>query len=114
MTWRINIRGATTQSALAEYLCPEHGVFEATVERPPPDDRPCPECGATSPWTITSAPLGKVRAVEVVRGKWEKPEKKTYLDTRELGEGMELDEWREKRKAIRDEQRWRETKELLK
>jgi hypothetical protein len=48
---------------------------------------------------------------EVVRGKYEKPERKTWLDTRKLGEGQDIEEFRDERKKIRDEQRWREIKD---
>lgn len=100
---------------VAEYVCPEHGRFDRTLERTvagdAPDDCPCPDCGIVSPWTI-SAPLHRV-AVTAARGGWQKPERKTYLDTRELGEGMDIQEWREKRAAIREEQRKREVMELV-
>ena len=61
-------------------------------------------CGRASPWTI-SAPFGKVKAWEVRRGKWEKPERKTFLDTRKLGEGQDMEEFRADRRKIWDDQR---------
>jgi hypothetical protein len=54
-----------------------------------------------------------VKRWEVVRGKYEKPERKTYLDTRDLGEGQDPEEFRAKRAKIWDEQRHKELKELL-
>lgn len=55
MTFIIKTRGAGGL-IVADYRCPEHGVFEATVERTEsgdaPDEQPCPEMvtlgGATS------------------------------------------------------------------
>lgn len=103
---------------IAEYICPEHGRFEALVEREPngdaPDVAPCPghlrrysddeivdsePCALVAPYTI-SAPFGKVKAWEVVRGGWQKPERKTFLDTRKLGEGQSMEEFRADRKAV--------------
>lgn len=114
MTFKITVRGDVSSPILAEYLCPKHGVFEELVARPSPDYMPCPDCNEISPWTITTPPLGKVRAVEVERGGWQKPENPGWLDTRELGEGMPLEEWKAKRAKIRDEQRRKDLSEYLK
>lgn len=113
MTWKYKTSGDPSAPIAAEYACPTHGVFEEMVERPSPDYMPCPECNDVSPWTITAAPVGRVRKVEVVRGGWQKPERPTWLDTRELGEGMEKQEWLDKRRRIREEQRRKEIKEML-
>jgi hypothetical protein len=110
----------------ADYLCPTHGHFEASVETPTPDDHPCPVeidcdhrgdghaciCGTSSPWSPTQF-NGKVKRVEVVRGGWQKPERKTWLDTRELGEGQDPEEFRAKRREIRDEERKKAVMEML-
>lgn len=111
MTWVYKQRGVPTVASEAEFRCPTHGVFVASNA----DAQLCPVegCGEMSPWTITSAPLGRMKKIEAVRGGWEKPARPTYLDTRELGEGMPKDEWLEKRRKIRDEQRWKEVKEML-
>jgi hypothetical protein len=101
---------------LAEYYCEADGRFDSLEERTAdgeaPDHATCPECGELAPWTI-SAPMGKVRVAEVVRGKSDKPERKGWLDTRELGEGMPLEEYRAKRAKIREEERHRDLKEFL-
>lgn len=116
MTFTIRIRGDSTRPVLAVYTCEEHGPFDAEVQREPngdtPDEVPCVECSAPATWT-PSAVMGKVKAWEVVRGKYEKPERPTYLDTRELGEGQSYDDFKAKRAKVWDEKRWRETKELL-
>ncbi len=115
MSFRINFRGAS-RTMIAEYLCPEHGRSALDVERDaggdPPAAAPCPHCGTTSEFVISRV-MGRVRQVEAIRGGWQKPERKTWLDTRELGEGMDIDEWRAKRAAIRAEQRRKEVMELL-
>jgi len=131
MTFTIKIRGSTDRPIAAEYLCPVHGRFTLTVDRDangdPAVSRPCPmpigcdddgctkehaPCALPSPYVI-SAPLVGVRRVEAVKGGWQKPERPTWLDTRDLGEGQDIDEWRQKREAIRDQQRRDSLKELL-
>lgn len=69
-------------------------------------------CGRDAVWTPT--PVGcSVRRVEVVRGKWEKPERPTYLDTRKLGEGQDIDDFREERRKIWDEKRKAEVMKMV-
>jgi hypothetical protein len=46
-----------------------------------------------------------VRALEAVKGKWEKPARATYTDTRNLGEGQPLHEWKEDRAKVWEEKR---------
>lgn len=114
------------------YTCPEHGEFDAEVQRnengEAPDEIECTAVVDTPPilqtdgWlkgrhavfrgycslpsTWTPSPVGcRVRRVEAVKGKWEKPERPTYLDTRELAEGMDIEEFEAKRAAIWDEKR---------
>lgn len=135
MTWTIKVRGSTDRPIAAEYNCPLHGRFTATVDRDANGNAastaPCPSrtrvgtldrdgsvlvdarpCGLSSPWVI-SAPRVGVRRVEAVRGSWQKPERKTWLDTRDLGEGQDPDDWRANREAIRDQQRRDSLKELI-
>jgi hypothetical protein len=85
--------------ATAEYSCPSCGVFELRIVDPP-DEVTCPDCDAVSPWTITSAPAMRVPyASAAVHGGASRPDHPLALDTRELGEGMPLSEWRKKRAA---------------
>lgn len=141
MTFTIKIRGSIDRPIAAEYMCPVHGRFTLTVDRDangdPPSEIACgkriterdaylppvPEmsvrwgrpgqlCGLTSPFVI-SAPRVGVRRVEAVRGGWQKPERKTWLDTRNLGEGQDPDDFRKDREAIRDQQRRDSLKELI-
>lgn len=125
MTFIIKIRGALDRPIAAEYMCPVHGRFTVTISRDENGDAPsevfCERpaigtptlvCLGRSPYVI-SAPLVGVRRVEVVRGGWEKPARKTFLDTRDLGEGQDIDEWRAGREAIRDEERRKGLKELI-
>jgi hypothetical protein len=97
---------------IRDYRCPEHGLFELLEERADVGDKPCPACGIASEFAISPV-HGKVKAVETSRGGWQKPEHPGWLDTRELGEGMPLDEWQEKRRGMREEQRRKDLKELL-
>jgi hypothetical protein len=129
MTWTVKHRGDTSRPTTAVYTCPEHGEFDATVERDEngeaPDvigcreleygvggDMDCGECGRPSTWTPTPIACS-VRRVEVVRGKYEKPERKTFLDTRKLGEGQDIEEFRAERAKVWDEKRQRDVKELI-
>lgn len=140
--------GDRTKPIVAVYTCPEHGKFDATVERDENGEAPdviacpvddpyadcigcggqpsapgaadCDLCNGTSrsvcsrDATWTPSPVaGRVRLVEVVRGKWEKPEHRTYLDTRELGEGQDPEEFWDKREAIWDDERHKMIKDEL-
>lgn len=96
---------------LADWRCPVHGVFEEYASRDA-DDVPCPECGTSSPWS-PSPVRGKVKIAEVHTGKYEPPPAPGFLNTRELGEGMDEQEWRDKRNAFHEERRKKELKDLL-
>lgn len=129
MSYIVKNRGERSRPILADYTCPVHGVFELLVDRDDngeaPDAIECPielldfsgdppmSCGERSTWT-PSVIDSRVRKVEVVRGKWEKPERPTYYDTRDLGEGQDIDEWRDARRAKWDEQRKRDVYEMAK
>lgn len=116
MTYIVKIRSeGRTKTIAAEYECPEHGRFELDVERndagDAPDIVPCPiddedgACGRPAEWRISS-PMTRVRNIEAAKkGKWEKPERKTWTDTSALGEGQPLYEWREDRARIWEEKR---------
>lgn len=128
MTYVTKFRSASG-TITAVYTCPEHGEFDATLDREANGDAPdyaeCPwdyfdddgemrgPCGLQATWTPSAAIGCRVRRVEVVRGGWEKPERKTYLDTRKLGEGQSVEEFKTERKKIWNEQRHRRVKELL-
>lgn len=122
---------------VSEYICPVHGRFTATVEREPNGDPPAEAkcerwlteaetkalghtwsgystlfCGKWSPWTI-SAPIGRVKLGEALtRGKSD-PCPPGYLDTRALGEGQPLDEWKAERREKQRQERLREAKEVI-
>lgn len=124
MSFVIKRTGASSQPVEAEYTCPEHGTFSCDVIRDHNGDTPdavgCPiivggfiECDQRSTWTPSRIDT-RVRKVEVVRGKWEKPERPTYYNTQALGEGQDIDEWRADRAAKWDEQRKREVYEMAK
>ena len=92
---------------LADWDCPSCGVFEARAPSST-DAIPCPECGAASPWA-PSPVAGRVKLGEVSRGKVEPP-RPGWINTRELGEGMSMAEWR----AKRDRQRLEDRRKILK
>lgn len=95
-----------------EYMCPEHDRFEALVERPAFDFMSCPHCGALAPWVV-SAPRVKIPTASVSTGKSSGPPSLGYLDTRALGDGMPLKEWKAQRAEYHSERRRRELRELL-
>jgi hypothetical protein len=114
---------------LADFCCPYHGRFEALADADW-EAMPCPStlaparfnhgiegepagfvCMTTSPWA-PSPIRGRVNHAEVVRGTVDRPESKMYLDTRELGAGMPMEEWRAKRDRVYEERRHKEGKEL--
>lgn len=126
---------------VACYTCPEHGEFDCEVRRDEngeaPDAVECPValaltatvaphsnkesglalymdlCSLPATWTPSASVGCRVRRIEVTRGKWEPPERKTYLDTRKLGEGQSMDEFQAERKKVWAERRRQTVKELL-
>lgn len=96
----------------ADYFC-EHcdSDQEHAVPSPLPDFIECEFCGEQARWS-PSPVMGRVRKSEVARGKWQKPEHPGWVDTRELGEGQPIEEYRAKRRKIREELRWKANKDL--
>lgn len=88
---------------LADYRCETHGAFEAFVESPLPDETACPRCGQPSQWM--PVPLRFKVAIVASRGNHEKPQHKGWLDTSNLEEGQDYDEWRGDREAVHEELR---------
>lgn len=127
-SWKLTIRGADRGPMTAEYECPVHGRFKAVVSRDengdPPAEQPCPaevsaetnlvqvpaagvapapvrvdQCGIPSPWRI-SAPGLRFPRSDFRRGKSDPPPHELACDTRDLGEGMPMDEWKAKRAKL--------------
>ncbi len=99
MTWTVKVRGAHSQPISRDFLCDECGPFSAIVEDRDAETHPCPDCSKPAP--IADSPvMGRVRLIEAVKGRWEKPERKTWLDTRNLGEGQSAEEFRAERKKV--------------
>ncbi len=104
MTWTVKVRGAHSQPISRDFLCDECGPFSAIVEDRDAETHPCPDCSKPAP--IADSPvMGRVRLIEAVKGRWEKPAKATYLDTRDLGEGQDVDDFRAKRRKL-----WRDVR----
>ncbi len=95
-----------------EYMCPEHGRFDALVERDDSDFAPCPvmyaiarlseleiRCGNRSPWCI-SAPLVKPQYGAVSQGKVSSAPVPLALDTQALADGMPMAEWKARRAKL--------------
>jgi hypothetical protein len=128
--WRIKTSGSAAGLPIAaEYLCPEHGRFTVDVTRDEKGDAPAEAkctaqvlgpgapfvllaCGEWSPFVI-SAPRARVKLVEVVRGKYQKPEFDTWTNTENLGEGQDLDDWIADRDKVWERDRENSIKELL-
>lgn len=126
MTLVIKTRGAGGL-ILADFRCPEHGVFEATVPRNESDAAPCPTrvsipadgfypsggeraCGISSPWT-PSPVHGRLKLGDVEKGSFEPPPSPGALDTRALADGMPLHEWKKKRAEQRRDRTLRAVRE---
>jgi hypothetical protein len=111
MTFVIKTRGVGGL-VVAEYECPAHGRFEATVQRDANGDAPeharCTfvdanggTCDRRAEWRI-SAPAQRVWSVPAYaanRGGDMKERPPGMLDTRPLAEGMPYSEWRKKQDA---------------
>jgi hypothetical protein len=136
MTFTIKIRSAGGPM-LAEYRCRLHGVFELLVDRDangdPPSSQRCPvavrisglshggtgedhghdgRCGLPSPWTISAPAVHTQFVITASHGRNDpKPHAKS-MDTRMLAEGRK-NEFRKQRKKIREDDRHKRVKELL-
>jgi hypothetical protein len=122
MTYIVKISGSPSRTVAAEYECPAHGRFETDVERneqgDAPDVIPCRVellddyfcgdppalCMKPSEWRI-SAPMTRVRRIEAIKGKSQKPERETWTDTRNIAEGQPLHEWWDDRAAVWERRR---------
>ena len=125
MTYVIKMRGAPTATEVCEFECPTHGRYVTTVDRPAPDAVHCPmeiesaegvltECGIESPWRISAPGFVKVKVAEFSQGKnIERPPADVMLDTRDLGDGMPMHEWRAKQDAIRKDMVYKRAKAVL-
>jgi len=98
---------------MVEYLCGSCGLRSESLE-----DRgavaqeiPCARCGSPAVRAV-SAVMCKIPLATVTRGKNGPPPERA-LDTRELGDGMPLREWRKKVRAARKDARYREIKEAF-
>lgn len=112
MSYVLKVRGNSAAPILCDFRCAEHGVFAAVVARVASDHAECPDCGELAPWT-PSVVCGRVKQVSVERGGWERPANPGYLDTRNLGEGQDIEEFRADRARIREREREREIADLV-
>lgn len=114
-------------------------TVERDANGDPPDEVPCPDdnapgpgasidyftamnlgldegqpeyCGLTSPFAISAPGYCKVKNVEAARGGYQKPERPTWTDTTNLGEGQDVDDWWDDRAKVWERQRESEIKEL--
>ncbi len=111
MTYRVIHRGAP-RPILLEFCCSRHGWFEAIADSET-EEMPCP-CGAPSPWSPRKVPTISMRRVEATRGKAEAPEHKGWLDTSNLEEGQDPEEFQTERAAVHEELRKELVTEMVK
>lgn len=125
MTWTIKAHPPTFAPMCAEYECPVHGRFEATVSRDengdPPIGQPCPApvgcddegcteehapCAFPSSWRISAPQLKRdsIPCFAAVRG-GDTERRPGMLDTRPLAEGMPVKEWKAKQAEATKERR---------
>lgn len=114
MSFVVKVRGAGG-SILHEYLCDEHGRFEQLVDRvESPDAVPCPTCGASSPWSPSSAPAVHTQfVISATQGKSAPKPHKMSMDHRPMAEGQKYGAWKRERKKLWEEHRHARVKALL-
>jgi len=113
--YTVKVRGAGARYVSRDYACPEHGTFDALVERNHAEERvpqPCPECSAPSEQVISAPPVHTQFVVSATRGPSSKPPPGAP-DFRPLAEGQKLSEWRKERAKVHREDRLKRMKELL-
>lgn len=105
---------------LAEYVCNHCGVrFESLEERPAPRllphhcEDPGPPLAGVAEMVISAPKVGTVWATAASMGKSDPPPTSRHLDTRDLGDGMSMTEFREKRRNIWREHDHRRAKDAL-
>jgi hypothetical protein len=110
MTWTIKVRGAPGPM-VAEFDCPEHGRFAATVHRDlygdPPFTSPCQamvdgaECGRFAPFVVSAPRLHFPAFISARRGQGDEKPHPMVTSTEDLADGkVTLQEWRKKRQAM--------------
>lgn len=105
---------------VAEYDCPAHGRFPLEVARDASGDPPasvtCPRdlCGCESSWCVSATRGTRVRRVEVERGGYQRPERPTWTDTTNLGEGQDLEDWQADRDKVWEADHKNEVMQLAK
>lgn len=138
MSFTIKIRTSPGAPMTAEYRCPVHGLFEATVQRDaagdPPATQRCPApcrvsglshggtgpdhghdtlCRLSSPWCISAPGVHTQFVISAYQGKPDPKPRPETMDTRLIAEGRK-NQFRKERQAVRDADRHRRVKELLK
>lgn len=119
MTYRVIHRGPT-RPVPKEFACPVHGHFVADADRDA-EEAPCPAmvfaatspvsrtdfalCGVVSPWNPRKVPTISMRRVEAARGKHEVAEHKGWLDSTNLEEGQDPDDFAADREKVHEELR---------
>jgi hypothetical protein len=98
MTWTMKTRGTSSAPIVADYRCAEHGLFELLVERPTPDEQPCPECATPAPWSPSSPRIKHPAFISTYRGKSDPKPFAEAMDTEPLADGkVTLQEWKKQR-----------------
>jgi len=126
-TWAIKVRTSPGAPMTAQFECPYHGRFEATVQRDaagdPPASFPCPgawadehdevQCGEPAEWRISAPGVHTQFVVSATQGK-PAPKPHPYsMDHRKLAEGRRND-YKAERKKIREELRRQRVQEFIK
>lgn len=132
--WKLTVRTSPGALIAAEYECPVHGRFALDVPRgkdgDPPGEVACRHppsgsaatfgvdpgyasaCHRLAPHVISAPGSARVRKVEAVRGRDQKPEFSTWTDTQALEDGQDLDDWKDDRAKVWGREREREAMEM--
>lgn len=101
----------------SDYLCSDHGRFDAIVERDAsgaaPSSIACPSCGAASDRVLSAVRLKFPLFQIATRGKSDPAPSPYYLDTEPLADGMELEEFTARREKLWEEHRLDEIKRTV-
>lgn len=82
-----------------DYACPKCGLFEAIVDRPAPSTAAC-ECGELAERVITGTHAKTVWGAPATRAKSDPRPGPGTFDTSAIADGMDVRDWKAKRKAL--------------
>lgn len=109
MAWTLKVRGAHSQPMAIDFLCESCGPQSALADRDC-DGVPCLDgCGRIAE-RVYSMPLVGAERASVDRGAVAKPRSPMFCDTRAIGEGQSIKDWKADRRKMYEQRRHAEGK----